>query len=289
MKDNWDMACKTRIATSSHPCVTYAELAHDVLQPVLILGGDSVLASEFAIFLEKKNVTYFRTSRKFAKHKRTFYLDASNIKSIEEFLAAISDEGIQFGSVVNFIAQVDRESSSSIAEKSHNFSQIVAANLVFPYVFFESLVPLMKNGSKIVQISGGGASSAMPGLPAYSATKAGLIRLIETLAIAYSSRNIDINALGPGPFLSPIFNRANQLLEGSLANQLHNSEKRKQVPFIDLQNTCMVIARMISEEFNGVSGNFFSAQWDDWSKSILNIAHHASCNNNLKLRRVICD
>src|SRR5262245_4438784 len=52
--------------------------------------------------------------------------------------------------------------------------------------------------AKIVNLSGGGATAPQPGLSAYGASKAGIVRLTETLAKEVEADLIDINAMAPG-------------------------------------------------------------------------------------------
>jgi NAD(P)-dependent dehydrogenase (short-subunit alcohol dehydrogenase family) len=128
----------------------------------------------------------------------------------------------------------------------------------------------------------------MPGFPGYSATKAGLVRLIETLSLDFADFEIFINVLGPGPFTSPIFEQAHQESNIHASFSKNRNKNTQEPPLINTHNTCKVIARMISAEFDGISGNFLSAQWDDWSESPMKLIQHRECNHHLKLRRVKC-
>ena len=51
---------------------------------------------------------------------------------------------------------------------------------------------------KIVQLSGGGATSPLPMLSAYAASKAAIVRFAETLAHEVADDGIDVNAIAPG-------------------------------------------------------------------------------------------
>src|SRR5204862_6702902 len=51
---------------------------------------------------------------------------------------------------------------------------------------------------KIVQLSGGGATNPLPRLSAYAASKAAIVRFMESLALEVRDSHIDVNAIAPG-------------------------------------------------------------------------------------------
>src|SRR5262249_3521242 len=51
---------------------------------------------------------------------------------------------------------------------------------------------------KIIQLSGGGATSPLPRITAYAASKAAIVRLIESLALDVKDFGIDVNSIAPG-------------------------------------------------------------------------------------------
>ena len=76
----------------------------------------------------------------------------------------------------------------------------IAINLAGTVYCARKAVSLFKpNGyGKIVNISGGGATSPLPGLSAYAASKAAIVRFTETLALEVHEWGIDVNAVAPG-------------------------------------------------------------------------------------------
>src|ERR1043166_3071600 len=51
---------------------------------------------------------------------------------------------------------------------------------------------------KIVVLSGGGATNPLPNISAYAASKAAVVRLMETLAEELREFHVDVNAVAPG-------------------------------------------------------------------------------------------
>lgn len=75
-----------------------------------------------------------------------------------------------------------------------------SANLFGPFLLCQSVVPHMirTGGGKIVNFSGGGATSPLCRFSAYGVSKAALVRLTETLAEEVKEFNIQVNAIAPG-------------------------------------------------------------------------------------------
>ena len=56
-----------------------------------------------------------------------------------------------------------------------------------------------KNGrGKIIVLSGGGATNPLPNISAYAASKAAVVRLMETMAEELKKFHVDVNAIAPG-------------------------------------------------------------------------------------------
>ncbi len=55
---------------------------------------------------------------------------------------------------------------------------------------------------KILMLSGGGATNPLPGISAYAASKAAIVRFTETLALEAREWNIDVNAIAPGALMT---------------------------------------------------------------------------------------
>jgi NAD(P)-dependent dehydrogenase (short-subunit alcohol dehydrogenase family) len=79
-----------------------------------------------------------------------------------------------------------------------DWARTIEVNLIGAYNLTRAVLPhmLLKGGGKIIHMSGGGAANGRAGYSAYSASKAGLVRFVECVALEAPS--IQINAIAPG-------------------------------------------------------------------------------------------
>jgi len=81
-------------------------------------------------------------------------------------------------------------------EWMHTFS----VNLFGCFLLCQAVLPHMirTGGGKVINFSGGGATSPLPRFSAYGVSKAAVVRLTETLAEEVKEFNIQVNAIAPG-------------------------------------------------------------------------------------------
>jgi NAD(P)-dependent dehydrogenase (short-subunit alcohol dehydrogenase family) len=87
------------------------------------------------------------------------------------------------------------------------WDRIVNLNLKSVYFFCRAVVPIMKaaNYGKIVNVSSMGAIHPPASLPHYHAAKAGVLGFTRNMALELAQAKITVNALLPGPIISPFW------------------------------------------------------------------------------------
>ena len=81
---------------------------------------------------------------------------------------------------------------------------LFATNARGPYFLLKHAIPVLSDGASIILTSSASAVQGVPGLSAYSASKAALHSLGMSLAAELAPRRIRVNTITPGPVNTPI-------------------------------------------------------------------------------------
>ena len=132
-----------------------------------------------------------------------------------------------------------------------------------------AVIPLFKkNGrGKIVVLSGGGATNPMPNISAYAASKAAVIRLVETLAGELKSFRVDVNAIAPGALKTRFVDQVLAAGPEKVGEAFFAKNKQwAQTGAVPLELGAKLAVYLASAQSDGITGKLISAQWDPWEK-----------------------
>jgi len=122
-----------------------------------------------------------------------------------------------------------------------------------------------KQYGKIINLSGGGATNPLPGISAYAASKAAVVRFTETLALEVKPDRIDVNAVAPGALATRL---TDQLLAAgpekvgaALYNRMKSLKAEGGTPLTIGADLCVYLA---SADSDGLTGRLIAGQWDPW-------------------------
>ena len=143
----------------------------------------------------------------------------------------------------------------------------IRVNLLAPTWLCGLVIPLMKKRGygKIVNISGGGATSPRPLFSAYATSKAGLVRLTEILAHETKKMNIDVNCVAPGvmrtAMIQEIFDAGPDRVG---AVEFDTAQRHVKERPTTLERAAELVLFLASSDSDGISGRLISAVWDSW-------------------------
>jgi NAD(P)-dependent dehydrogenase (short-subunit alcohol dehydrogenase family) len=143
----------------------------------------------------------------------------------------------------------------------------IRVNLLGSVLCCRAVLPHFRaNGyGKIVQLSGGGATSPLPRLSAYAASKAAVVRFAETLAEEVRGTGIDVNAIAPGALNTRLLDEVLAAGPERVGDAFYERALEQQAAGgTPLELPARLALFLASAESDGITGKLISAPWDPW-------------------------
>jgi NAD(P)-dependent dehydrogenase (short-subunit alcohol dehydrogenase family) len=165
-----------------------AEKGHDI---ILTYNSKKAEADAVVAQIEKMNRKAVALQLNAADHK-SFKAFAENVKNAlkdiwqrNDFDFLVNNAGI--GIHATFMETTEEQ-----------FDQLMNIHLKGTFFLTQELLPLMKDGGRIVNLSSGLARFSLPGYAAYAAMKGGIEVLTRYMAKELGPRRITVNVVAPG-------------------------------------------------------------------------------------------
>jgi NAD(P)-dependent dehydrogenase (short-subunit alcohol dehydrogenase family) len=149
-----------------------------------------------------------------------------------------------------------------------DWARAIEINLLGSMLPARALVPHFKRRGygKIVQLSGGGATNPLPGLSAYAASKAGVVRFAETLAEELREHRVDVNSVAPGALntrmLDEVIEAGPERVGEAFYARALEQQRSGGAP---LELGAALAVWLGSQASDGVTAKLLSALWDPWA------------------------
>lgn len=167
--------------------------------------------------------------------------------------------------------------------------QAIEINLLGSVLMCRAVLPHFRahRYGKIVQLSGGGATKALPRISAYAASKAAVVRFAETLAEEVREDHIDVNAIAPGALNTRLLDEVlaagpKKVGQGFYERALQQKAKGG-TPLEKGANLAVFLGSAASD---GITGKLISAVWDPW-ESLPGHLEELRATDVYTLRRIV--
>lgn len=246
---------------------------------VLVTGGDRGIGKRLAIGFARAGARVGLLARSKAEldvaHLEIEHNGGNALRmradvcDLEQVSAAVDRMRVHFGAVNVLICSAGLQGPIGpfIDTPPKAWADAIATNLLGVANCCRAVLPQMidRRSGKIVVLSGRGAANARANFSAYAASKAGAVRLVETLAEEVRDNNVQINCMAPGAAYT---NMTDEILRAGDRAGWEEAEEAHGVRMTggiaaDLQIQLALF--LASEQSNHISGRLIHVS-DDWKK-----------------------
>ena len=181
----------------------------------IITGGSRGLGANAALKLAARNtdliITYNQNKAaadevvssitKLGVRATALHLDAGSVSAIPTFITQVQETLAQWGSerfdiLINNAGMGMQAAFADVTEDQ--FDALMNVHLKSEFFLTQTLVPLMADGGRILNVSSGLARFTLPGYSVYASMKGAIEVLTRYLAKELGHRGISVNVLAPG-------------------------------------------------------------------------------------------
>ena len=256
---NWSLKGRTAFITGGS-----RGLGEAIAQGFLEAGANVAICARSAKELDQ---TEQRLSEKFSGQRvKAFTLDVTDLSAVKECLAAVLKGFGDLHVLVNN-AGVYGPMGSLWLTSAEEWDAALRINIQGSLYPIRAVIPyfLKKGYGKIIQISGGGATSPLPRITAYAASKAAIVRLAESVAQDLKGTGIDVNSIAPGALntkmMEDLLKAGPELVGKEFFSKMKNASEQGGTP---LEVGVRLAVFLASKESDGMTGRLISAPWDRW-------------------------
>jgi NAD(P)-dependent dehydrogenase (short-subunit alcohol dehydrogenase family) len=193
----------------------------------------------------------------------------ADVRDLEQICAAVDRMRVHFGSVDILIAAAGSQGpiGPMVEAKPNLWADAVSVNLMGVMHACQAVLPRMieLRSGKIIVLAGGGAAYARPNFSAYAASKAAVVRLVETLAEEVRDSNIQINCMAPGGTYTSMTDEILRAGDKAGQKEIDDAENVRLTGGVAPAKQVELAMFLASSQSNHISGKLIHVN-DDWKR-----------------------
>lgn len=245
---------------------------------IIIAGGSSGLGKYLTFYLNSLGVNLGIFSRHIKesnfinqfKSEKFFIdnVDICNSLNVDRFISNYQNKFKRIDGLINCAGVYGPMNKLENLDRDQ-FIHSINVNLIGSFNVIKSCIPIFKSQDygRVVQLSGGGATSPMPQIYGYASSKAAVVRFVESIALENSLGNILINSVAPGALNTKMLkevldagpDKVGEIFYEKALNQNESGGS-------SLENASRCISYLVSPENKLVTSKLISAVWDPWQE-----------------------
>ena len=215
-------------------------------------GSDVVIATRD---VEKARAAAVEIKASTGKEVIAVALDVTDAEAVRRCVQASIERFPRIDILVNN-AGIHCETIGQLSKVEH-FYQCFDVNLIGVWRMTQAVVPHFKaqRNGKIINVASVDGRKPWADMPAYSASKAALINLTQSLAIKLGSDNINVNAVCPGGVITPMAQALFQDLQALKDGLIQNRPLQRALLPEDIGHAVVFLASSRSRNITGQALN----------------------------------
>lgn len=192
-------------------------------------------------------------------------VDVSNPKEVKRM---VKNTLQRFGKIDILVNNAGIQGPIGPLEKnnSKDWLKTIEVNLFGTFLCAKEVLPYMRRQKrgKIINFSGGGATSSRPNFSAYAVSKTAIVRLTEILTDELKEYSIQVNAIAPGAVNTKMIEEVLRAGKGAGKKAISEAKKQLKSGGTPPERVTELVLFLASNKSDGLSGKLISAVWDDW-------------------------
>lgn len=244
----------------------------------IVTGGGRGIGRATAVALAEAGATVVVTSRTAAEVEETASALSESgrrclpvVADVGEWpeVESLVDQTIQTYGAVHILvnnAGVHGPIGPLVESDVAAWKQAIDINLGGTFMCCKAVLPHMmrQRWGRIVNFSGGGATSGRPRFSAYAASKAAVVRLTETLAAEVRDYGIRVNAVAPGAVPTHLLQEIAAAGEAAGKTEVDEARRCIEGDAAAAERAASLVVFLCSEDSKGLTGKVVSAVHDGW-------------------------